>query len=75
MRQAMNARRKLSLRRLADKVGWEGGILATMDYGVRSTDIDDPDVAELWAQLEVLYNQMIPVMGKVDLRIREARAA
>lgn len=75
MRTDMNARRKISLRRLADKVGWEGGILATMDYGVRSSDIEDPEVAKLWAELEALYDQMIPVMGRVDLYIREARAA
>lgn len=65
----------MSLRLLADKVGWEGGILATIDYGVRSRDIDDPEVARLWAELETLYDQMVPVPGRVDLRIREARAA
>lgn len=70
----MSARRKMSLRRLADKVGWEGGILATIDYGLRSSEIDDPEVARLWAELESIYDQMIPVLGKVDLRIREARA-
>jgi hypothetical protein len=71
----MNATRKFSLRRLADKVGWEGGILATLDYGVRSSDIDDMEVARLWAELEALYEAMIPAMGEIDLRIRQARAA
>ena len=75
MRIDLEARRKMSLRLLADKVGWEGGILATIDYGVRSADIDDPEVAKLWAELETLYDQMIPAMGKLDLRIRKARAA
>jgi len=75
MRTDRSAPRKLSLSRLATKVGWEGGILATIDYGVRSADIDDPEVATLWAEIEALYDQMVPVMGKVDRRIREARPA
>ena len=75
MRIDLEARRKMSLRLLADKVGWEGGILATIDYGVRSADIDDPEVAKLWSELETLYDQMIPAMGKLDLRIRKIRAA
>ncbi len=68
-------RSKLTLRRLADKVGWEGGILAAMDYGIRSENIDDAQIAALWAQLELLYDQMMPIMSQLDLRIRQARAA
>lgn len=71
----MSARRKITLRRLAHKVGWEGGILATIDFGIRSGDIEDQEVAKLWAEIEALYDRMVPVMGKVDQRIREARAA
>ena len=71
----MDQERKLTLRRLAHKVGWEGGILATLDYGIRSDDIDDPEVAALWADLEQLYLRMAPIMGALDRRIREARAA
>jgi hypothetical protein len=71
----MDSRSKLSLRRLADKVGWEGGILAAIDYGIRSEDIADPEVAALWAKIEGLYDQMTPALGRLDVRIRRARAA
>lgn len=71
----MATRTKLNVARLADKVGWEGGILETIDYGIRSSDIDDPEVARLWAELEELYAQMTPMLAKLDLSIRRARAA
>jgi hypothetical protein len=67
--------RKLTLPRLAAKVAWEGGIVGTLDYGVRSDDIDDPETAFLWSKLERLYDEMTPVMAQLDLRIRRARAA
>ena len=69
------ARTKLDIARLADKVGWEGGVLETIDYGIRSSDIDDQHVAQLWAELEELYAQIAPLLAKIDLRIRRARAA
>lgn len=69
------ARTKLDIARLADKVGWEGGVLETIDYGIRSSDIDDQHVAQLWAELEELYAQITPLLAKIDLRIRRARAA
>lgn len=69
------ARTKLDIARLADKVGWEGGVLETIDYGIRSSDIDDQHVAQLWAELEELYMQITPLLAKIDLRIRRARAA
>lgn len=70
-----NGRRKLTLPRLAAKVAWEGGLVATLDYGVRSDDIDDPETAALWSKLETLYDEMTPLMAQLDLRIRRARAA
>lgn len=69
------SRRKLTLPRLAAKVAWEGGLVATLDYGVRSDDIDDPETAALWRELEHLYDEMTPLMAQLDLRIRRARAA
>lgn len=68
-------RNKLDLPELADKVGWEGGILETIDYGIGSSDIEDVEVARIWAQLEELHAQATPLMAILDLRIRRARAA
>ncbi len=68
-------RAKLSLRRLAARVGAEGGIVAAIDYGVRHTDIEDRDVAAIWAEVQGLYERMVPLMDQLDRRIRQARAA
>ena len=68
-------RRKMSLRRLAARVGTEGGIVAAIDYGIRDVDIDDANVAAIWAEVQSLYAQMIPLMDQLDRRIRQARAA
>jgi hypothetical protein len=35
---------------------WERGLVATLDYGVRSDDTDDPETAVLWSKLERLYD-------------------
>ena len=67
--------KKMSLGRLAAKVAWEGGIINALDYGIRSVDVEDADVARHWAELERLYERMIPLLGAIDRRIREARAA
>jgi hypothetical protein len=69
------ARVKLDLRRLASRVGAEGGIMAAIDYGIRDTDIEDADVAAIWAEVQQLYERMIPMMDQLDRRIRQARAA
>ena len=66
---------KLSLRRLAARVGAEGGIVAAIDYGVRDTDIEDANVAAVWAEVQRLYERMVPLMDQLDRQIREARAA
>lgn len=68
-------RAKLSPRRLAARVGAEGGIVAALDYGIRATDIDDPEIAAIWGEVEDLYDRMTPLMDKLDRRIRQARAA
>jgi hypothetical protein len=66
---------RLSLHRLAEKVGWEGGIMAALDYGIRSGNIDDEEVARLWADLEALHDRMEPLMDQIDRRLSRARAA
>jgi hypothetical protein len=66
---------KMSLRHLAARVGAEGGIVAAIDYGIRDTDIEDADVAGIWAEVQELYERMVPLMDQLDRRIRRARAA
>lgn len=71
----LDERVKMSLRRLATRVGDEGGIVAAIDYGIRDTDIEDADVAAIWAEVQGLYDRMVPLMDQLDRRIRQARAA
>jgi excisionase family DNA binding protein len=52
---------------LASKVRWEGGILATLEYGIRSDEIADPLLAEAWQRLEVLYDQIRPLLRHMAL--------
>ena len=67
-------RARLSLRRLAARVGAEGGIMAAIDYGVQASDIEDHDVAAIWAEVQGLYARMVPLMDQLDRRIRQSRA-
>lgn len=55
-----------TLEDLAAKIDWEGGIVDTLDCGLRSTDIADPQAAAIWAELERIYdNQMYPLMERL----------
>jgi hypothetical protein len=42
-------RQPMTARRFAEKVDWEGGIVAALEYGLRPNDIDpaDPDGTDL----------------------------
>jgi hypothetical protein len=51
--------------RLAAKVEWEGGVLATLDYGLRSDDIADPELRQAWADVESAYRAMTPLVQRV----------
>lgn len=70
----MGGESKLSIERLARRVATEGGIVAALDYGIRGSDIGDIEVAGAWAELQGLYEQMVPLMDRLDRRIRQARA-
>lgn len=45
---------------LASKINWEGGIISTLEYGIRSEDIHDINLRLAWRDIEVLYDQMRP---------------
>jgi len=42
---------------LVSKIEWEGGIPETLEYGVTADDIDDPELAKAWTQLEQMWRQ------------------
>ena len=55
---------------LKRKVEWEGGILATLEYGIHASDIDDPELAAAWAALSDAYEGLVPLMSVVDKLLR-----
>ncbi len=63
---------KMTTARLAKKVDWEGGIEDAIRYGIRSAQIADPELAEIWRELERLYSQVEPKLRLVERRLREA---
>lgn len=63
---------KMSTARLAKKVDWEGGVEDAIRYGIRSTQIADPELAEQWRELERLYAEVEPRLRGLERRLREA---
>jgi hypothetical protein len=49
---------------LAQKIRWEGGLLAALDYGIKARDIADPELAALWRRLERAYARMAPLLDQ-----------
>lgn len=62
----------LDRRRLAEKVAWEGGVFATLRYGVRSDDIADAEIKELWAEMERHYRAITPVAVRIAVALDRA---
>jgi hypothetical protein len=46
-----------SRKHLANKIDWEGGLMESLDYGIRSEDMPDGDteLTEAWQLLETSY--------------------
>jgi hypothetical protein len=63
----------MSPRELARKVEWEGGIIGALEYGIRSGEIDDPEVAALWRGMETIYDQLRPCVRAANRLLFEAR--
>lgn len=57
---------KYSKDELQDKIDWEGGILAAIEYGIYSTDIADPKIAKLWDEAVALYDELSPILSQLE---------
>ena len=53
-------------RLLAHKVRWEGGVLNTLAYGIRSEEIGDEELAASWAEVERLYRELMPKVSDLE---------
>jgi hypothetical protein len=55
---------------LARKVRWEGGALDAIEYGIRSEQIDDPELRDLWRALEDGYRALTPLVTTIETRLQ-----
>ncbi len=63
----------LTLRRLAEKVDWEGGVIEALEYGIRSSDIADPEVATVWRRVEQLWTELRPAVRQIERSLQASR--
>lgn len=57
---------------LAAKVAWEGGAFEALRYGLRSEQIENAELAVLWRQMEVLYEQISPLAWRIESLLERA---
>jgi hypothetical protein len=55
---------------LAYKINWEGGVLATLDYGLRPEDIADEDLRAVWTELHALHGRMRPLIKDLERQLK-----
>lgn len=61
----------------AMKVEYEGGPIAALDYGLRSSDLVDEHgpLARAWRRLEIKFRALQPDLSEVDTLLSEAEDA
>ena len=55
---------------LASKIRWEGGVLATLAYGLRPEDIGDPELRLAWARLQQAHAKIRPLIRDFEELLR-----
>jgi len=64
--------KRMTMKQLADKVEWEGGIMDAITYGIKSTEVPLTIEAE-WKKAEALLEQLDPIVdeivGKIEMEI------
>jgi hypothetical protein len=60
---------KMSADRLAQKIRWEGGLMAALQYGIRPNQIADPELAKLWGRLRRAYSNLAPLVDEATSRL------
>jgi len=54
---------------LAQKIRWEGGLWATLEYGIAPEDIENPQLADLWERMGRAFRDLAPLFEEVQARL------
>lgn len=63
-----------TFRDFADKVDWEGGVLESINYGLRAEDIpsDAPEgFADVWLEAQAIYYLLDPKIDQLEATIED----
>lgn len=52
---------RMSNEQLAQKVRWEGGLIAALEYGITQDAIEDAETAIAWTDLAAAYDAFSPL--------------
>jgi hypothetical protein len=67
--------RKMGGRELASRVRMCGGILEALEFGVQSSQIEDPELASVWQRLEEQYGDLRPNLSVANRILSAAQRA
>lgn len=54
---------------LAQKIRWEGGLWAALEYGIAAEDIENPQLADLWERMRRAFRDFAPLFEEVQARL------
>lgn len=66
------ARPAMTTRQVRDKVEWEGGVVSTLNYGLRAEDIRDAKLASLWREAQEIQSELSSVVAEINQSLRAA---
>lgn len=66
------AKPTMTRRQVRDKVEWEGGVVSTLNYGLRAEDIEDPKLASLWSEAQQIQSELSSVVAEINQSLRAA---
>lgn len=62
----------MTRQQVRDKVEWEGGVVSTLNYGLRAEDIADPKLASLWSEAQQIQFELSSVVAEINQSLRAA---
>jgi len=71
----MGSDRKMATGEVAERVREHGGILESIEWGLRSTRIEDPELATAWRRIETEYESLRPNILVASRMLTAARRA